>query len=90
MPFLKMRFDNPRTGGGSNNPGRALARSEILLAEIAELRNAPGGFVEYENHAGDVRRLEWEQNGTWVLSDVSGRREPGLDELLPLVAESLR
>ncbi|MFF4114698.1 hypothetical protein ACFY0P_14655 [Streptomyces sp. NPDC001714] len=90
VPFLKMRFDNPRTGGGSNNPGRALARSEILLAEIAELRNAPGGFVEYENHAGDVRRLEWEQNGTWVLSDVSGRRELGLDELLPLVAESLR
>ncbi|MFF4112139.1 hypothetical protein [Streptomyces sp. NPDC001714] len=89
MPFLKMRFDNPRTGGGSNNPGRALARPEVLLAEIAELRNAPGGFVEYENHAGDVGRVEWDRNATWVLTDASGRRELGLDDLLPLVAESL-
>ncbi|MCG7202798.1 hypothetical protein [Streptomyces arenae] len=90
VPFLKMRFDNPRTGGGSNNPGRALARPEVLLAEIPELRNAPGGFVEYENHAGDVRRLQWDHNGTWVLPDASESRELGLDELLPLVEESLR
>ncbi|GGN41984.1 hypothetical protein [Streptomyces fuscichromogenes] len=90
MPFLKMRFDNPRTGGGSNNPGRALARPEVLLAEIPELRNAPGGFVEYENHAGEVRRVQWDRDGTWVLSDASGSQDLGLDELLPLVEESLR
>ncbi|MGY5049588.1 hypothetical protein ACWDE0_28805 [Streptomyces sp. 900105755] len=90
VPFLKMRYDNPRTGGGSNNPGRALAGPEVLPAEIAELRNAPGGFVEYENHAGDVRRVEWDPTGTWVLSDACGRQELGLDELLPTVAETLR
>ncbi|MEV7318834.1 hypothetical protein [Streptomyces sp. NPDC093970] len=90
VPFLKMRFDNPRTGGGSDNPGRALARPQVLLAEIPELRDAPGGFVEYENHAGDVRRVRWDRNVTWVSSDASGSREPGLDELLPLVEESLR
>ncbi|MEV7029391.1 hypothetical protein AB0N99_04075 [Streptomyces sp. NPDC093272] len=90
MPFLKMRFDNPRTGGGGDNSGRALARPQVLLAEIPELRDAPGGFVEYENHAGDVRRVRWDRNGTWVLSDASGSQELGLDELLPLVEESLR
>ncbi|MFD4598962.1 hypothetical protein ACFWPQ_13105 [Streptomyces sp. NPDC058464] len=89
MPFLKMRFDHPRTGGGSDNPGRALARPEVLPAEIPELRNAPGGFVKYENHTGDVRRVQWDQNGTWVLSGASGSQELELDELLPLVAESL-
>ncbi|WP_234534069.1 hypothetical protein [Streptomyces shenzhenensis] len=90
VPFLKTRFDNPRTGGGSSNPGRALARPEVLLAEIPELRDAPGRFVEYENRVGDVRRVQWDRNGTWVLSDASGSRELGLDELLPLVEESLR
>ncbi|WP_316778974.1 hypothetical protein [Streptomyces sasae] len=60
------------------------------IAETPQLWNAPGGFVEYENHAGDVRRVEWEQNDTWVLSDASGSRKLGLDELLPLAAESLR
>lgn len=88
VPFVKMSFDNPRTGGGSNNPGRALTYPRILLQEIPQLENSPGGFVEYENREGNVWRIEWD--GTWLLSAESGRREMSLEEVLSFAEASLR
>ncbi|MGI5427828.1 hypothetical protein [Streptomyces sp. CA-179760] len=88
VPFVKMRFDNPRTGGGSTNPGRALTYPKILLQEIPQLEDSPGGFVEYENREGAVHHIEW--SGTWVLSGESGRREMSLEELLSFTEASLR
>ncbi|MET7390201.1 hypothetical protein ACFYPT_37530 [Streptomyces sp. NPDC005529] len=92
VPFLKMRFDNPRTGGGSTNPGRALSYERILLQEIPQLENAVGGFVEFENRHGKVWRTDWD--GGWTLTELeaeeSSPREVGLDELLVFAADRLR
>ncbi|MFC7513353.1 hypothetical protein ACFQV4_38380 [Streptomyces thermocarboxydus] len=41
VPFLKMRFDNPRTGGGSTNPGRALAYPKCCAARSRSCRELP-------------------------------------------------
>ncbi|MGW1216395.1 hypothetical protein ACWD5F_42870 [Streptomyces sp. NPDC002499] len=90
VPFLKMRFDNPRTGGGSTNPGRALAQEKILLQEIPKLENAPGGFIEFENRHGKVWRVEWD-NGL-VLREASAAdvRPVELAELLAFASARLR
>ncbi|MFE9767853.1 hypothetical protein ACFYPC_25590 [Streptomyces sp. NPDC005808] len=92
VPFLKMRFDNPRTGGGSNNPGRALTSPRILLQEIHEMEGAPGSFVEFENRHGRVWRVEWD-NG-WSIAEEGGPdsapREIELAELLDFAAARLR
>ncbi|MFF8230524.1 hypothetical protein [Streptomyces caelestis] len=89
VPFVKMSFDNPRTGGGSTNPGRALTYPRILLQEIPQLENSPGGYVEYENREGKIWRVAWD-GGDWVLSGDSGRREMSLEEVLSFTESSLR
>ncbi|MFI0503041.1 hypothetical protein ACH3WN_09240 [Streptomyces albogriseolus] len=89
VPFLKMSFDNPRTGGGSTNPGRALTYPRALRQEIPRLEGAAGGFVEWENRTGEVWRVAWE--GGWVLSGAEGeRRGMSLDEILEFSDETLR
>ncbi|MGA5628518.1 hypothetical protein ACPCTH_26885 [Streptomyces cellulosae] len=89
VPFLKMRFDNPRTGGGSTNPGRALAYPQMLRQEIPQLQGAPGGFAEWENRIGEVWGVAWD--GEWVLSGAEGeRRGISLDEILEFSDETLR
>lgn len=89
VPFLKMRYDNPRTGGGSTNQGRVLTYPSVLLDELPQLENSPGAFVEYENRAGLVWRVEW-AGGFWAIAGESGRwRRLGLDELRLFVEESL-
>ncbi|MGA4980489.1 hypothetical protein ACPB9I_00230 [Streptomyces cellulosae] len=89
VPFLKMSFDNPRTGGGSTNPGRALAYPRMLRQEIPQLQGAPGGFAEWENRIGEVWRVAWD--GEWVLSGAEGeRRGMSLDEILEFSDETLR
>lgn len=82
VPFVKMSFDNPRSGGGSTNPGRALTYPRIVRQEIPELENSAGGFVEFENRLGKVWRVEWD--GGWNVSREGepGRRELGLEEVL--------
>ncbi len=89
VPFLKMSFDNPRTGGGSTNPGRALAYPRMLRQEIPQLKGASGGFVEWENRTGEVWRVVWD--GEWVLSGAEGeRRGMSVDEILQFSDETLR
>ncbi|MEU6222635.1 hypothetical protein [Streptomyces sp. NPDC047042] len=92
VPFVKMSFDNPRTGGGSTNPGRALTYPRIVRQEIPEPANSSGGFVEFENRLGKVWRVEWD--GGWILSgEASGgpeRRELSPDEVLELFEAALR
>ncbi|GAA2939658.1 hypothetical protein ACFQZ0_31250 [Streptomyces erythrogriseus] len=88
VPFLKMSFDNPRTGGGSTNPGRALTYPRMLRQEIPQLEGAPGGFVEWENRTGEVWRVAWE--GEWVLSGAEGeRRGMSLDDVLDVADRTL-
>ncbi|MFD8250866.1 hypothetical protein [Streptomyces werraensis] len=88
VPFLKMSFDNPRTGGGSTNPGRALTYPRMLRQEIPQLEGTPGGFVEWENRTGEVWRVTWD--GEWVLSGAEGeRRGMSLDDVLDVADRTL-
>ncbi|WP_051967548.1 hypothetical protein [Kitasatospora mediocidica] len=90
-PFLKMRFDNPRTGAGSNGPDRGLAKADVLLRELALLDGIEGAFVEFENHRGEVWRAEWSGASGFVLTDVpgGGRREFDRDGLLNFAQSAL-
>ncbi|MGY0069480.1 hypothetical protein ACWZEH_22370 [Streptomyces sp. QTS137] len=90
VPFLKMRFDNPRTGGGSTNPGRALTYPRILRQEISQLEGVFGGFVEYENRVGEIWRVEWGGDSGWMVSGETGRRRMSLDEILEFTDRSLQ
>ncbi|MER6820496.1 hypothetical protein [Streptomyces sp. AC04842] len=89
VPFLKMRFENTRTSGGSTNPGRALTYPRMLRQEVPQLKGAPGGFVEWENRVGEAWRVTWD--GEWVLSGAEGEvRGMSLDEILVFSDETLR
>ncbi|MET8449861.1 hypothetical protein [Streptomyces sp. NPDC005209] len=88
LPFLKMRFDNPRTGGGSTNPERALTYPEVLLNELPELEDTPEAFVEYENHEGKVWRVQW-SDGAWAVTGDSELRATGFEELRRFVEGTL-
>jgi len=52
-PKIKVYFDNPRTGGGSDESG-ILMRYVALLAEIENLEGVANGFVEITNYKGEV------------------------------------
>ncbi|MFJ3587029.1 hypothetical protein ACIQUY_02455 [Streptomyces sp. NPDC090231] len=65
-PYLRMRYENRKTGGGSAGSTRGFATPDILLREIDFLEGAPGSFVEFENFCGEVWRIEWD--GAWVIN----------------------
>ncbi|WP_157437868.1 hypothetical protein [Actinoplanes subtropicus] len=82
VPFLKMRFENTRTGGGSIGPKRGFTTLDVLRRELRELgADAPGSFVEFENSHGEVRRIE-PLNGAWAVTGASVEtvRPENLDE----------
>ncbi|MGV9728506.1 hypothetical protein ACWDUE_14180 [Streptomyces albogriseolus] len=88
VPFLKMSYENPRTGGGSANDGRALAYPRTLRQEIPQLVRSPGGFVEWENRVGEVWRVAWDQG--WVLrGGEEEQRGLSLDEVLDFADTTL-
>ncbi|WP_151479664.1 hypothetical protein [Streptomyces albicerus] len=91
VPFLRIRYDNTVTKGGTDGPDGVLAKPETLFRELKLLDGAPGSFVEFENFRGQVFRVEWK--GFWELSEVSagkGPRRISLDELLGFTENSLR
>ncbi|OLB75052.1 MAG: hypothetical protein AUI14_22175 [Actinobacteria bacterium 13_2_20CM_2_71_6] len=65
-PYLRMRYENTRTGAGSIGPSRGFTTPDVLLRELELLEDAPGSYVEFENFRGEVRKVEWRQ-GTWVV-----------------------
>ncbi|MFJ6633831.1 hypothetical protein ACIQMR_20950 [Streptomyces sp. NPDC091376] len=70
VPYLRMRYENTKTGGGSIGPDRGFTTHEVLLRELDLLDGAPGSFVEFENFRGEVWKVEWD--GSWV---VNGERQ---------------
>ncbi|MER5306831.1 hypothetical protein ABT034_03380 [Streptomyces sp. NPDC002773] len=66
VPYLRMRYENTRTRGGSTGASRGFATQDVLLLELALLEGAPGSFVEVENHRGDVWCVEWD--GGWLVN----------------------
>lgn len=87
VPFLKMRYANTRTQGGSKGPDRVLAPLSRLLRELPLLEGAPGSFVEWENRSGEISRAQWDTELT--LSGPSGQRAIGTDELLEFAGQSV-
>lgn len=80
VPFLRMRFDNTRTGGGSEGDLRGFTTPDVLLQELELLEGAPGSFVEYENRHGQVRRIGW--NGSWTVDGEAREHAPAPAEVL--------
>lgn len=80
VPFLRMRYDNTRTRGRSEGDLRGFTTTDVLLRELELLEGAPGGFVEYENRHGDVRRIEWD--GSWVVDGKPQDHAPSPAEVL--------
>lgn len=79
LPFLKMRFDNTKTKGGSEGPDRGFTKPDVLWRELELLDGAEDSYVEFENFQGRVWRVEWA--GTWVLVHGDDRRTLSLPEL---------
>jgi hypothetical protein len=69
-PYLRMRYENTKTGGGSIGPLRGFTTPDVLLRELRLLEEAPRSFVEFENFKGDVWRVEWQQ-GRWFVDGSS-------------------
>ncbi|MFF2793131.1 hypothetical protein ACFVT6_41395 [Streptomyces sp. NPDC058049] len=69
-PYLRMRYENRKTGAGSIGPMRGFSTPDVLLRELNCLEGTLESFVEFENFRGEVRRVEWD--GAWV---VNGERQ---------------
>ncbi|GLZ80248.1 hypothetical protein Afil01_50550 [Actinorhabdospora filicis] len=59
LPFLKMRFKNPKTGVHTLGDERLLTYPRQLDDEIESLDGVTGGWIETENFTGAVHRLTW-------------------------------
>ncbi|MGW1230274.1 hypothetical protein [Streptomyces sp. NPDC002530] len=66
VPYLRMRYENPRTNSGSVGPDRGFASTDVLLRELALLDGSAGGFVEWENFRGHVWHVTWD--GSWSVN----------------------
>ncbi|MGW3321331.1 hypothetical protein [Streptomyces virginiae] len=69
VPYLLMRYENTRTGGGSVGRSRGFATHGVLLRELGLLEGAPGSFVEFENSRGQVWNVEWD--GSWPVNGAA-------------------
>ncbi|MFE7509916.1 hypothetical protein ACFU8I_01575 [Streptomyces sp. NPDC057540] len=74
VPYLRMRYENTRTGGGSVGPSRGFTTHDVLERELRLLEGAPGSFVEFENSQGDVWHVEW--NGSWLVNNTPQEGPP--------------
>ncbi|MGX5183080.1 hypothetical protein ACWKT5_09710 [Streptomyces avermitilis] len=66
VPYLRMRYENTRTDGGSMGTSRGFTTHDVLLRELVLLEGAPGSFVEFENLHGEMWRVEWD--GSWLVN----------------------
>ncbi|MFJ9434833.1 hypothetical protein ACIRQY_35040 [Streptomyces sp. NPDC101490] len=69
VPYLRMRYENTRTKGGSVGPSRGFTTHDVLLRELGLLEGAPGSFVEFENSLGEVWNVGW--NGSWLVNGTA-------------------
>jgi len=87
-PFVRLRFDNPRTGAGTKGSTRIISTEPVLLSEIANLDGTPGGYVELENWAGSKMMVEWLDG--YLVSQGVAMETLGLDRLLTCARDFLR
>lgn len=59
-PRIRLRFDNPATGGGTDDAvagGYVFAGYDLVLRELTALDGVADGFIELINHRGRVMEL---------------------------------
>ncbi|UFH50455.1 hypothetical protein [Pseudomonas sp. KNUC1026] len=64
-PKTILYFDNPKTGGGTEDS--VVVRYESLLHEIENLNGVAGGFIEITNYKGGVIELLSPEEGVYEL-----------------------
>jgi hypothetical protein len=79
-PWVRMRFDNPKTGAGSVGPELGIASADLLLQELRGLEFADGAFIELENFRGETRRVLW--SGALQLENGNQIRTMEMAELV--------
>lgn len=72
VPFLKMRFDNPRTGSGSTNPGRALAHPGCCARRSLSWRELPAVSSKGRTAPGRCGGSPGTRVGCCALLNMSG------------------
>ncbi|MBE1531253.1 hypothetical protein [Actinomadura algeriensis] len=76
-PFLRIRYENPRTGlRASESGGRMLADAARWEREVGIIDEAGSGWAEAENHRGQVRRVVWNDGVAELVDPVTREREP--------------
>lgn len=84
-PWVRMRYDNPKTGTGSVGPEFGIASADVLMEELSNLEHADrfagNAFVELENFRGDRRRVSWAA-GELQLSKGDDSRTVTMADLL--------
>lgn len=65
-PKVQMRFDNPRTRGGTGNDA-IVAKYDSLIREIRNLSGVSNGFIECANWRGSVIEVLSPQDQQFVL-----------------------
>jgi hypothetical protein len=86
-PFLRMRYENTRTGAGSIGELRGFTTWDVLLRELELLAGSPGSFVECENVHADVRLIRWD--GAWNVSGAGATQVLEQDQIKAWVGSFL-
>jgi hypothetical protein len=81
-PKMRVYFDNPRTGGGTDEAG-AYFQWSTLLREIGNINGVSDGFIELTNWSGQVVEVISSSADVYVL--IKDRRDEqvlSLDDLI--------
>jgi hypothetical protein len=79
-PKIILRFDNPKTKGGTRSSG-VFARYNTLLREIDNLIGVPQGFIEITNYQNRVAELSYAADDKfWLIRDRSDERKELLEK----------
>ena len=68
-PKIVLRFNNPRTGGGTSDSG-AFVKYDLLIREIRNLNGVTNGFIEITNYRGQAIEILSPREGEfWLIRD---------------------
>jgi hypothetical protein len=79
-PWVRTRFDNPKTDTGSIGPHLGIASADLLMQELRNLEYADNAFIEFENFRNERRRVSW--SGELQLSNEDEIRTFEMPDLL--------
>lgn len=78
VPKILLRFDNPKTRGGTIN-GAVWVKPEVVEREIANLLGVSGGFAEVENYSGQILEIVPSLGDTFNLAHFGESSSSGID-----------